>query len=397
MQPDAVLLADRAELGQGVDGGRRRRPDRGADQDRRVAAVDVALEPGGERAGPHGQVLVDLDDADGVGAQAGDPDGLLHRRVGLGGHVHGGAIGVDARADRGARAGAVQGGQEGDQVGAGAGVLDHAAAGAGGAEGGGQAEELGEPVHDVLLELGGRRTGHPRHALDAEARGDQVAEDRRPGGVGREVAEEAGVLPVRRPREHDPVEVGEDRRDRRAALGGGRREGRADLAGGDLRAHREGLDPGPVVGDPVHDLVAVLPELLGSHVRCRLGHGTNRIGRRRPKAASGGRARCLETWARVLSRRVGPGGRISAGRDLPWRGAPGGVRAGETQRLNAAGERLVAAVSSGGRQLAQCPRCDSNAHCAGFESAPSADWGTGAGRSPGASAAYREVRPRLRR
>ena len=32
-----------------------------------------------------------------------------------------------------------------------------------------------------------------------------------------------------------------------------------------------------------------------------------------------------------------------------------------------------------------CPRCDSNAHCAGFESAPSADWGTGACRgSPAA-------------
>jgi AmiR/NasT family two-component response regulator len=33
--------------------------------------------------------------------------------------------------------------------------------------------------------------------------------------------------------------------------------------------------------------------------------------------------------------------------------------------------------------MSQCPRCDSNAHCAGFESAPSADWGTGACRSPG--------------
>jgi two-component system, response regulator PdtaR len=35
--------------------------------------------------------------------------------------------------------------------------------------------------------------------------------------------------------------------------------------------------------------------------------------------------------------------------------------------------------------MSQCPRCDSNAHCAGFESAPSADWGTGAGR-PGSVA-----------
>jgi AmiR/NasT family two-component response regulator len=35
--------------------------------------------------------------------------------------------------------------------------------------------------------------------------------------------------------------------------------------------------------------------------------------------------------------------------------------------------------------MSQCPRCDSNAHCAGFESAPSADWGTGAYR-PAAAA-----------
>ena len=51
MQPDAVLLADRAELGQRVDGGGRRRPDRGADQHGGVPAGDVALEPRGQRAG----------------------------------------------------------------------------------------------------------------------------------------------------------------------------------------------------------------------------------------------------------------------------------------------------------------------------------------------------------
>ena len=33
--------------------------------------------------------------------------------------------------------------------------------------------------------------------------------------------------------------------------------------------------------------------------------------------------------------------------------------------------------------MTRCPRCDSNAHCAGFESAPSADWGTGACRGSG--------------
>ena len=81
--------------------------------------------------------------------------------------VDGGPLRFDAVADRRARAGAVQGGEQGDEVGAGAGVLDDAAAGAGGPEGRRQAEQVGEPVHDVLLELGRRRAGHPRHALDA--------------------------------------------------------------------------------------------------------------------------------------------------------------------------------------------------------------------------------------
>ena len=96
MQPDAVLLADRAELGERVDRGRRRRPDRRADEHRGVAAGDVALEPGGECRGPHGEVAVDLHDADGVGAESGDPDGLLHRGVGLRRDVDGGPVGVDA-------------------------------------------------------------------------------------------------------------------------------------------------------------------------------------------------------------------------------------------------------------------------------------------------------------
>ena len=76
------------------------------------------------------------------------------------------------------------------------------------------------------------RAGHPGHALDAEPGRDQVAEHRGPGGVGREVAEEAGVLPVRDARQDDPVEVGQHVGERLALLGGGRRErGRARRRG----------------------------------------------------------------------------------------------------------------------------------------------------------------------
>ena len=143
---------------------------------------------------------------------------------------------------RGALAGPVQGREQRDEVGAGAGVLDDAAAAAGGPEGLRQAEQVGQPVHDVLLELRGGRAGHPGHALHAQARGHQVAEHRGAGGVGREVAEEAGVLPVGDAGQDDAVQVGQDGGERLALLGGGDRQGGADVAGGDLRADRERTD-----------------------------------------------------------------------------------------------------------------------------------------------------------
>ena len=342
-------------------------PDRGADQHGRVPAGHVALHPGRERAGVHGEVAVDLDDADGVAAQPGDADGLLHRGVGLGRHVDGGPLGLHAAAHRGAAAAAVQGGEQGDEVGAGAGVLDDAAAGGGGAEGLRQAEQLGEPVHDVLLELGGGGAGHPRHALDAEAGGDEVAEHRGPGGVGGEVAEEAGVLPVREPGDDDAVEVGEDVGEGLALLRGSGGQRGPHVARRDRRPHGEGADPRPVVGDPVDDLVAVLPELLGGHVRSRLGHPvTLGTAPNRPHEAAGYRADEPDTavgrgsdhrTAVAVSMRAGPGGSpridVTQDEDAGTGAAPrGGGRSGARRvpdeppgkGSDAAGERHVAAV-----------------------------------------------------
>ena len=256
----------------------------------------------------------------------------------------------------------------------------------------GQAEQVGEPVHDVLLELGGRRAGHPGHALDAEPGGDQVAEHRGAGGVGREVAEEAGVLPVRRPRAARPGR-GRRGRPRTARPAPGAAAGRAARTSPGETCERTGKrpDPRPVVGDPVDDLVAVLPELLGSHVRCRLGHRRHRIGahERAPGGVPRGRA----------GRKTTTLGRASSPREASARTGPEAPRASRarrahTQQGNGTWPRcgpedrnVMAAMRSGGSQSAQCPRCDSNAHCAGFESAPSADWGTGACRLPGARAA----------
>jgi hypothetical protein len=86
----------------------------------------------------------------------------------------------------------------------------------------------------VLLELGRGRAGDPGHALDAESGADEVAEHRGARRVRREVAEEAGVLPVRHAGQDDAVEVGEDGGERLTVLGRRRRQHGAHLAGGDL-------------------------------------------------------------------------------------------------------------------------------------------------------------------
>ena len=241
MQPDAVLLADRARA---RPAGRSRsstssrpwrRPAPGCSRGRRPARCRAA-----SAAGPHGEVAVDLHDADGVGAEA--------RRCGPPSPSRSASPTRRRRSPgRGRRRAAAV-----------APALDRCRAASRatrlapeleswttpppvpvGAEGRRQAQQVGEPVHDVLLELGGRRAGHPGHALHAEAGRDQVAEHGRAGGVGREVAEEAGVLPVRDARAATTRSRSASTAENGSPCSGARGGQRgADLAGGDLRAHR---------------------------------------------------------------------------------------------------------------------------------------------------------------
>ena len=103
---------------------------------------------------------------------------------------------------------------------------------------GAEAERGGEPVQQHLLHLGGRGRGGPEHALRAQPGREHVAEQRVQGGVGREVAEEAGMLPVRAGRQHDPVELGQQRLHRLRRLGQLGGQLRPHPAGPDRRAHR---------------------------------------------------------------------------------------------------------------------------------------------------------------
>ena len=128
----------------------------------------------------------------------------------------------------------------------------------------GQAEQLREPAHDVLLELGQRRAGPPEDADLVERRRQQLGEDRRLGARVREVGEEPRVLPVRRRRQDQPVHVLEQRRERLRLV---RRRGRQPLAQParlDLREHRVVADLLEVARRPLDRRLGVVAE---AHLR----------------------------------------------------------------------------------------------------------------------------------
>src|SRR4029077_17791730 len=102
-------------------------------------------------------------------------------------------------------------GEQGAERGTGGSVLDDTSAGARGKKFFGGVKHGHEPIEDVGFEVGGGGARGPEHALDAEPRGEQIAEDGRPGGVAREVSEKVGRLPVRDAGEDEGFDVAEDR------------------------------------------------------------------------------------------------------------------------------------------------------------------------------------------
>ena len=217
-----------------------------------------------ERIEAQGVVVVGLEKAQVVGAEAGEVRRLGHRAVRLvrGVHDERRLLGLQAAAVLAEAAGPLAGAEQGAQRGRAGGVLDDAG------EGVAEAQHLPQPLHDHVLDLGGRRARLPAHALDAEAGRDEVGEHRREVAVGGEVGEEPGMVPVRDARQHDALEVG---RDGRQAFGPARRLGRqlrGDLAGLHAAHHRVLGDVLAVVRDPVDQLVAEPAELVGFHQLC---------------------------------------------------------------------------------------------------------------------------------
>ena len=249
----------------------------------RSAAIAV-----GERIGSHRVGGVVGDRADRLRPDAGDAQRLLDTRMGvrrgIGDEVRRVAIGVDGTAGRPPPCR-----EHGDQRRLARRPLDHAAAAlARVAPARRQGEELGHPVDDAQFELGARRRRHPAHPVDTEARRQQLAEDRRVRGVGREVGEEVRVLPVHQPRHHDAIDVGEHVGEgfgiRRRVFG----QLGQDVAGFDVGCDRTALDGVEVVGHPVDQPVTCQAELLRRHRRqCGRAKASRSAGRgdehRRPR------------------------------------------------------------------------------------------------------------------
>ena len=263
MEPESLARRDVGDRRHRVHARRPRRPDGRAHRDGSPAGGPVLGDRTSQRRRIHPELGVGRDLAHALPAQAEDDRALLDRGVRLVGRVdaEAGYVGTPGHpllpdlepgglARRGERA------QRGDRRR----VVDDAA------EGGGQAEELPEPVEDDVLQLGGGRRRAPEHGVDVERGAEELAEDPRSGAADCEVREEARVVPVGDARKDHALEVREDPVERLRALRRRRGQGASNVAG--LHAGQDGVsfrrrqEP----RDPVHDLVAVPPELLGIEV-----------------------------------------------------------------------------------------------------------------------------------
>src|SRR5271163_4019640 len=117
------------------------------------------------------------------------------------------------------------------------------------------------------FKFGASRTGGPEHALDTESGRKQIAENGRPRGIRREVRIEIGRLPVRDTGKNDALHVAKNlvegfalRRSLGWQLG-------ANFPWLRARQHREFFNARMIIGDPVHDSVALAAELLWRHVK----------------------------------------------------------------------------------------------------------------------------------
>ena len=134
---------------------------------------------------------------------------------------------------------------------------------------GGQPEHLPQPIGDHFLDFRHRRARLPGEPDHAEAGADEIAKNAGGQRIGREIAEEARMLPKRKSGQDDPIQIGDDLAEVFRLV---RRRGRqcvADLAGPGSGHHRPLRQALVVVGQPVDELVAITTEFLRCHANPR--------------------------------------------------------------------------------------------------------------------------------
>jgi hypothetical protein len=216
---------------------------------------------------PQVEVLVDRDHAHVVAAEPGQQRGFFHRAVRLRGGVD--HQRVFLRLQAAARGGVVRGAftraHQGNERGIGGRVLDDSGPTVT------EAQHLPPPVQANLFEFRERGTGLPVEAELPESGADQVAEHGGIQTIGREVAMETRILPMRAGRQDQRIEIAADVGEWFSCLRRRGRQRRAQRARGVARNHGEGAlrDALAIVGYPVDELVTGAAELVGSHGGCR--------------------------------------------------------------------------------------------------------------------------------
>ena len=228
---------------------------------RAQADLEILLDGSPQQVHAQGVVVIRGDQAQEAAAEARQQRGLLDGAVPLvrGVDHQGRLAALQALAALGVARGALPGAEQGREGGGAGGVVDDAG------EGRAEAHHLPQPVHDDLLDLRGRGTGLPAHALGAQARRGKVPEDRAVAGVAGEVGEEGRVVPVGDARQDVPVQGRQHLIHAPALLRRVVREGRPDVAGLGLAHDGQALEALAVVRDPVHELITEAAEVVLVH------------------------------------------------------------------------------------------------------------------------------------
>ena len=142
----------------------------------------------------------------------------------------------------------------------------------------GQAHHLPQPIQHDLFEFSGRRRGAPQHAVDVEARREQLTQDAGHRSRNAEIGHKSRLIPMRDAGHDNVVEIGEHIVERFGVRGRRHWQLRFHVTRLHTRQHRISIVVLQIIGDPIDELFAVFTEVVGVHVaKVRFGHKSSLI------------------------------------------------------------------------------------------------------------------------